>query len=544
MQKPKLNNRQIAQKFDLLSKLMELHDENPFRIKSYSTAYNTIRNLSIDLNKMTPVEIESVKGVGAKIAAMIREMLDTGQFMTLKEWTDKTPSGVVEMLSIKGIGPKKVKQIWKEMGIETIGELLYACNENRLIHYSGFGTKVQFNIKTKLEYYQDSQGKFLYARIIDAANRCCDYLKATFPEAKIALCGEIRRQMPVVNGIEILTNTPFINTLGEDRYLTKNEDSFYFEDFPLIIYLTDSESYDKALFELSCSADFLSAFTDEELNVGDENAILKTKNAKWIPPEFREDPATLKKVYDSHFRLIETQDIKGVIHNHSTYSDGLNTLSEMATYVHEQGYTYFVISDHSQSAFYANGLNENEILKQWQEIDNLNQQFHDGFKIYKGIESDILMDGSLDYPDNLLAGFDVIIASIHSVLTMDVEKATNRLLKAIENPFTDILGHPTGRLLLSRPGYPIHHKKIIDACAANRVAIEINANPQRLDLDWTWIPYALEKDVLISINPDAHSMESIHNIRYGVAVSRKGGLIPKSCLNSFEIDEFEMWLNR
>lgn len=544
MLKPKLNNKQIAQKFDLLSKLMELHDENPFRIKSYSAAYNTIRNLSMDLNKMTPDEISSIKGVGVKIAAMISEMLDTGQFMTLQEWTDKTPPGVVEMLNIKGIGPKKVKQIWKEMGIETIGELLYACNENRLIHYSGFGTKVQFNIKTKLEYYQDSQGKFLYARIVDGANRCCDYLQSRFPEAKITLCGEITRQMPVVSGIEILTNTPFFNTLDEDSNFTKEEDMIYFEGFPLQIYLADLKSYDKVLFKHSCSPEFLAVFTDEELNMGDENAILKTKNAAWIPPEFREDPDILKKSHDSDFRLIETKDIKGVIHNHSTYSDGLNTLSEMASYVQEQGFSYFVISDHSQSAFYANGLKEKEILMQWQEIDILNQQFNDSFKIYKGIESDILMDGSLDYPDELLAGFEVVIASIHSVLTMDVEKATSRLLKAIENPYTDILGHPTGRLLLSRPGYPIHYKKIIDACADNQVAIEVNANPQRLDLDWTWIPYALEKGVLISINPDAHSKESIHNIQYGVAVSRKGGLIPQSCLNSFKIHEFEMWLNR
>jgi len=240
--------------------------------------------------------------------------------------------------------------------------------------------------------------------------------------------------------------------------------------------------------------------------------------------------------------LVQVSDIKGIIHNHSTYSDGLHSLEEMALYVHQQGFEYFVISDHSRSAGYAGGLRIEDVYRQWSEIDELNKSFGNQFHVFKSIESDILTDGSLDYPDDVLAGFDLVIASVHSVLTMDEARATSRLIKAIEHPATRILGHPTGRLLLARPGYPINEKKVIDACAANGVAIELNANPQRLDMDWTWIPYAQQKSVMVSINPDAHSKESIHYVRHGVNVARKGLLDRSACLNSLSCDQFIQWL--
>ncbi|MBC7885847.1 MAG: PHP domain-containing protein, partial [Saprospiraceae bacterium] len=242
--------------------------------------------------------------------------------------------------------------------------------------------------------------------------------------------------------------------------------------------------------------------------------------------------------------LIEMGDIKGVIHNHSTYSDGLHTLEEMAEHVRNSGYEYFVISDHSRSAGYAGGLSEERVMMQWREIELLNATYGDQFRVFKGIESDILSDGSLDYPEDILKEFDLVIASVHSILNMDENRATTRLIKAIENPYTRILGHPTGRLLLARPGYPLDFKKIIEACAQNDVALELNANPQRLDMDWTWIPYAMEKDVLISVNPDAHSKGAVHFIRFGVAAARKGGLTIEGCLNSKSLSEFEAWLAR
>jgi DNA polymerase (family 10) len=230
-------------------------------------------------------------------------------------------------------------------------------------------------------------------------------------------------------------------------------------------------------------------------------------------------------------KLITEDAVKGVIHTHTTYSDGLHELREMAEYAKEQGFLYIGITDHSQSAFYANGLKEDRVREQWAAIDALNLELAP-FRILKGIESDILNNGELDYSDELLEGFDFVIASIHSNLRMDKEKATQRLLKAIENPYTSMLGHPTGRLLLSREGYPIDHMAVIDACAEQGVVIEINANPYRLDLDWEWIPYAMEKGVLISVNPDAHSKAGIHDIHYGIAAARKGGLTAEACLNT------------
>ena len=235
--------------------------------------------------------------------------------------------------------------------------------------------------------------------------------------------------------------------------------------------------------------------------------------------------------------MINLGDIKGVIHTHTTWSDGLHSTREMAKMAQHLGYQYIGISDHSKAAFYANGLKEDRVQAQWDEIDALNGEFFN-FKILKSIECDILNDGALDYSDDILRGFDFVIASVHSVLKMNEEKATARLIKAVENPFVSILGHPTGRLLLSREGYPIDHKKVIDACAANKVAIEMNASPYRLDLDWTWIPYAREKGVLISVNPDAHTCEGIKDIRYGVLAARKGRLDTEGCLNARDLDGF------
>jgi DNA polymerase (family 10) len=229
--------------------------------------------------------------------------------------------------------------------------------------------------------------------------------------------------------------------------------------------------------------------------------------------------------------LLEEKDLRGILHNHSTYSDGKHTLRQMAEYCKELGYDYLGISDHSRTAFYAGGLEIERIEKQQKEIDQLNKELAP-FRIFKGIESDILSDGSLDYPENVLASFDFIVASVHSILNMDIKRATERLLRAIENPFTTILGHPTGRLLLRREGYPIDHKTIIDACAKNNVVIEINANPWRLDLDWRWVRYAMEQGVMLSINPDAHEMDGYADMKYGVLVGRKGGLTKKMTLNS------------
>ena len=538
-----LNNKQIAGKFDLLAKLMELHDDNPFKIKTYANAYLSLRKLEGNLAEMSKAELASIKGVGSTVADKIKELVETGEMKALEKFREMTPEGIQQMLSIKGLGPKKVKQIWKEMEIETIGELLYACNENRLVTYSGFGPKIQADIIEKLEYFQASQGKFLYAHVHKQAEKCLELIKTKQTSTKIEICGDVRRMMPEVKGIELLSDAALVDIFPEIESMEYIDDQWYFMAIPIFIYVTESERFDQELFRLNSSESFYAAFSNEELSVGDDQMIFKNKGLPFIPAEFREHNALSKN--ESYIQnLIEVEDIQGIVHNHSTYSDGLHTLKEMADYVRDSGFKYFVISDHSKSAGYASGLNEESVLMQWNEIENLNNQYTDGFKIYKGIESDILADGSLDYSDDILAGFDIVIASVHSGLNMDEEKATRRLITAIENPYTRILGHPTGRLLLARRGYPVDYKKVIDACAANNVVIELNANPQRLDLDWTWIPYALEKYVKVAINPDAHSKESIHYIKYGVAAARKGGLTKDMCLNTMNKEAFDQWLSR
>lgn len=541
-----LNNKQIANQFDLLAKLMELHDENPFKIRSYANAYLSLRKLEGDLSTMGKENIASIPGVGTAIADKIEELVTHGQMSLLQKYKEMTPTGIQEMLSIKGLGPKKVKQIWKEMDITTIGELLYACNENRLVSYKGFGEKLQEEIKGKIEYFMDARGKFLYAHVIHHGESLVEILSATFPDFKFILCGELRRKMPEVGGIEILTNIELNNIQFANTTLniTAENGLLSYQNIPVSFYHSASDYFYTQLFNLSGSEDFLQDIHIPEGNYQSEEEVFNAINLQFIPAEYRETKEVISKYQNGLIppQLIEVTDIKGIIHNHSTYSDGLHGLEQMSDYVKASGYEYFVISDHSKSAGYAGGLQEERVIMQWCEIDQLNQKYKDTFRVFKSIESDILSDGSLDYRDDILKEFDLVIASVHSVLNMDEDRATSRLIKAIENPFTRILGHPTGRLLLARAGYPIDYKKVIDACAANGVVMELNANPQRLDLDWTWIPYCMEKNVLVSINPDAHSKESIHYVKYGVAAARKGGLTIDACLCAKSRVDFTTWL--
>ena len=524
---------------------MELHEENPFKIRSYANAYMTLRKIETPLATIPYDELQEIKGVGKAIADKINELLETGELKTYKKYADITPPGVIEMLDIKGLGPKKIKIIWQDLGAESIGELILACNENRLVALKGFGLKTQDKILKQLEYYVDSQGKFLFANLESAAKTVLNELQKSFPDFKFELTGGIRRLNPIVEKIEILTTLQNIDDLVSSTIaITPNEEATNLEynGLPIEFIVSTPENFGKDLFINNSSEEFVEECGDIP-SFETEIEVFDALNIQFTPPEYRESSVAYEQAKNNSIpSLIEFEDIKGVVHNHSTYSDGINTLKEMADACQKAGYEYLVISDHSQAAFYANGLTEDRVLQQFDEIDTLNKSYTD-FKIFKSIECDILNDGSLDYDDDFLNGFDMVIASVHSNLNMDEEKATNRILKAIENPKTHMLGHPTGRLLLAREGYPIDHMKIIDACAENSVAIEINANPLRLDLDWTWLPYALEKGIKISINPDAHSVDQIAYIYYGVCVARKGGLTQENCINSWSLDVFQKWVN-
>ncbi|MBK9017402.1 MAG: DNA polymerase/3'-5' exonuclease PolX [Saprospiraceae bacterium] len=542
-----MTNKEIAKQFQYLGEIMELHEENPFKIKTYQNAYLTIRKLPEPLAAMAPGDIEKIKGIGSSTSASIRELLETGSMLALKKYEELTPPGVREMLHIPGFGPKKIRVIWKELDVESIGELRYACNENRLVELKGFGEKTQEDLRKKLDYFQKSLGKYLLADLDGRATDFVASVSKALPEAKLSLAGAIRRRSNMVERIElVVASDNDIAQIFDNQLVAKTgeQDSNYFglttDEVPITIYHCTPAEFGSKLFRYSAGEKFLQAFLEKTKGMdfrglATEEAVFEKAGLPYLQPELREDAWSLGRQFD---KLVEPNDIRGVVHAHSTWSDGLHSLRQMAEHAKSMGYGYLGITDHSKAAFYANGLKEDRVLAQWQEIDALNKELAP-FRIFKGIESDILNDGSLDYPDDLLAGFAFIIASVHSNLRMDEDKATQRLLKAIENKYTTILGHPTGRLLLSRQGYPIDHRKIIDACAANGVAIELNANPHRLDLDWTWIPYALDKNVLISINPDAHSTGGISDIKYGVFSARKGGLTAEHCLTCMELPDFE-----
>ncbi len=542
-----MTNKEIANAFSLLAQLMELHGEEEFKIRSYNNAYRILRNEEQELGKMNLVELKGIKGVGDAIANKILELQKNGKIKILTEYLDKTPSGIVELLDIKGMGVKKVWLLWKELEIESPGELLYACNENRLKDLKGFGEKSQQNVKEQLEYFFQSLAKFRWASVEEDADNLLEDLQDVLGEENVMLTGQFRRLMPVVDMLEYVVETNEIDSLIESGLINgleeKNKDVWEGKSekggIKIRLYRANKGLSAVRLLESTGSSvlakNILKNETPSTVLGLSEAELFEKAGIPFIPAEIRDIPnIDKKKVPD----LIKSSDIKGVLHAHSTYSDGGASLKEMAEYCREQGYTYLGITDHSQSAFYANGLKPDRVIQQWNEIDSLNTKFTD-FKIFKGIESDIKFEGDLDYDTEMLKGFDFVIASIHSNLKMTEGKATQRLIKAIENPYTTMLGHPTGRLLLSRAGYPVDHKKVIDACAKNAVIIEINANPLRLDLDYTWLEYALEKEVKIAINPDAHSKQGVHDIRYGIQVARKGLLTKENCVNCLSTDEFE-----
>ncbi len=551
-----MTNKEIAKTFQFLGEIMELHGENPFKIRSYQNAYLTLRKLDTPLVEMDDAAIAEIKGVGTAIAGKIRELLESGKMTTLEKYKEMTPPGVQEMLAIPGFGPKKIATIWKDLGVENVGELRYAVNENRLIELKGFGKKTQDDLKQKLEYYARSKDKFHYATLEAEANELLPKLQQELPKALIALTGAMRRRCNVVERIEVLiAYDGGLDAIFSEGLLAQQKNTEHItyaltsNEFPVTIYHCGINEFGSKQFRYTAAPHFLDAFIQrmpglDFKSLPDEKMVFQKAGMAFIEPELREDPKVIDLAIQHQLpELIENSAIQGIIHAHSTYSDGLHSLREMALYTKQKGYSYLGITDHSKSAFYANGLQAERLLQQWTEIDELNKELAP-FRIFKGIESDILNDGSLDYPDDLLRQFDFIIASIHSNLRMDKEKATNRLIKAIENPYTTILGHPTGRLLLSREGYPIKHEKVIDACSNNGVAIELNANPSRLDLNWTWIPYALNKGVKICINPDAHSREGIHDVYFGVLSARKGGLTRDTCLNTASAQGFELFIRQ
>lgn len=557
-----MENYEIADILKETAKLMELHEENSFKIKSYQNASFKLDRLTEKLEGKSVADLEKVDGIGKSLSVKIFELLTTGTFPDLKKLIDQTPPGVIELMHIKGIGPKKVAVIWKEMGIETPGELLYACNENRLIEVKGFGQKTQETIRQAILFMMASKGYHHYA----TAEALSWNILA---KAKSALgvswdfTGDMRRKCEVIEQIDFIITDDFREDFLKLLVSSKEIDSNTIQASEKNIQL-QSTSGIKIIIDVVATADFIferwkttgnkkhidDCLSFKQINEQDlidaksENEIYQRLGLAYVEPEMREGIFEIELMKNNSVPVLVTyENLKGILHNHSTYSDGIHSLKEMAEACKKLNMQYLGMCDHSKSAGYANGLSIERVQQQHAEIDELNKAMAP-FKIFKGIESDILSDGSLDYPEEILKSFDFIVASVHSGLQMDEEKATQRLIKAIENPYTTILGHPTGRLLLARKGYPIDHKAVIDACAANNVVIELNAHPYRLDIDWRWIQYALSKNVMISINPDAHATDGYLDMYYGVCAARKGGLTAEMTFNAKDLEAVTKWFQQ
>ncbi|MEJ2049153.1 MAG: DNA polymerase/3'-5' exonuclease PolX [Calditrichota bacterium] len=571
------DKKEIIQALEEMSVLLELKGENVFKVRAFSNAARILQGLSEDFDKLIENNrITEVKGIGQGIADVIMEIVEKGKSSELESMKKEIPAGLLEMMKIPGMGPKKIRAVWTKLDITNIGELEYACKENRLIDLEGFGLKTQEKILKGIDLVKKYSERHLISDVLPVAEEIFTKLKKEKGVIRSALAGSLRRRRETIKDIDYLvsaresdresimddfTKLPQVDSitgqgLTKTSVVLKNgisADLRIVDDsqFPYALHhSTGSKEHNVAMRELarksSLKMNEYGLFRNETENIDckNEEQIYKQLGMTYIPPELRENFGEIEAALKNYIpKLIEESNIKGVIHVHSNYSDGINSIAEMAHACQERGYEYLVISDHSQSANYANGLKPDRVKQQHQEIDQLNKKLKN-FRILKSIESDILADGSLDYGDDILKSFDLVIASIHSRFNMTEDEATKRVIKALENPFTTILGHPTGRVLLAREGYPVNMKKVIDAAAYLDVSIELNANPHRLDIDWRIIHDAKNKGVRISIDPDAHRIDGIEDIRYGVGIARKGWLTKADVLNCLTAEELLKFARR
>lgn len=559
-----MTNKEIARVLRETAALIELTDGNPFRARAFNRAARTLRRLDDSVVKRVEAgTLTQLDGIGKGLAADIEALVTEGALPAHDELMSSVPPGLLDVMRVKGLGTKKVRALWNELGITSLEELEAAAQQGHVAKLDGFGSKTQQNIIENVHLLQQYSTQHRYAEARAAVEPLLQTLRSLDVAERVDLSGPLRRRLETLERADVIVASSAPDAIeaaltdhdiGTDRRVEDGAtvlEGTLADGLPLHVWIVDSERYGTAQWVRTGSnahqLAFRDRFGDPEV-FADEEALYASAGLAFIPPELREGTGELDAAADSALpSLITTRDLRGSLHNHSTYSDGAHSLRQMAEAAHDLGLSYFGICDHSQSLTVAGGLSVEEIRAQQEEIQALNDEFASDeggtFRIFSGIESDILPDGSLDYDDAVLETFDLVVASIHSRFNMSEAEATERLIRAVENPFTTILGHPTGRLLLSREGYPINHERVIDACAAHDVAIELNANPYRLDLDWRWIRYATGQDVLISINPDAHSVDELRNMRWGVTVARKGWLTPEQCLNAKSLDEFSDWLN-
>ena len=545
--------------------LLELSGASPFRIRAYANAVRALETLTSPLDELLAAgTLTEVKGIGDSVAELVAEFADTGTAQAYEKLRAATPEGLLDMLRVPGLGPRKIIAIRKALGIETLDALEQACRAGQLAALKGFGSKTQATILKGVEYIRAHEG---HCRADTAHQSAQSLLAALGSHAqRSAVAGELRRARETVQQLDFVLSTtdadaavaafaahPDVAEILAPRAgrlsngLQANLHIVSDEAFPAALhYYTGSEEHRSALCakaaEHGLVLDERGLWRDDErIECADEAALFAALGLAYIPPELRENQGEVEAAAaDALPELVTAADIRGMLHMHSTYSDGADSLEAMARAVQERGFEYMGIADHSQTAAYAGGLRVAEVQRQWEEIDRLNEELAP-FRIFKGIESDILGDGSLDYDDDLLAQFDFVVVSVHSQFNLSRDAMTARIVRAIEHPAATIVGHPTGRLLLRREGYSVDTEQIIEAAARCGVAIEINAHPSRLDLDWRHVKKARDHGVQIAVNTDAHSIAGLDHLGYGIGIARKGWLRAADIPNALGREAIAAW---
>jgi DNA polymerase (family 10) len=564
-----MDKDQVAAILDEIGTLLELQGENAFRCNAYHNAARTIQQLEEDLGTLVREgRLTTVPGIGETLREKITTLVTTGTLLFYEKLRDKTPPGLLDMLRIQGLGPKRVKALYDQLGIETLNELQAACEEDRVAGLKGFGAKTQEKILEGLRFLREMGQRVRLDQALPLAERLLAGLKEAPGIIRMELCGSLRRRRETIKDIDILisSNKPepimerFVSLPGVEQVIAHGETKSSIivsegigtgrvmlnadlrivrdEQFPFALhYFTGSKEHNIAMRVRAQARglklnEYELAGPDRRVECKDEAGIFRALDLAYIPPELREDTGELDAAAaDELPELIEVEDVKGLFHCHTTASDGHNSLEEMAVAARDLGLQYLGIGDHSQSLTIANGLTPLRVRQQQQEIDALNKRLK-GIKLFKGIECDILEDGRLDFEDEVLATFDYVVASVHSHFKQTREEMTDRIVRAIRNPYVTMLGHATGRLLLKRDGYQVDLEAVLQAAVETATLIEINAHPVRLDIDWVHCKRAKALGVGLVINPDAHSTGEVAYYRYGVDVARRGWLEKANVFNT------------
>lgn len=555
----------VARSLEQIASYLELNGENPFRVRAFNGAAKTILGFPAELDvALADGSLGQAKGVGPAIHQIVSELVGTGRSELLEQLRESVPAGLVEMLGIPGLGVAKIRLIHDVLGVESIPELEAAAVDGRLAHLPRFGARTAEKILKGIAFLRQASAWRLSHHAGDEAEALRDGLARLPHVLAVHVAGDVRRRLEVVQGIVMVLVADVspadvfrqLATMPGAREIAGHDErratlqlaggsSVQVVVTPpqnlgaVLVQATGTEAHLEALAAHAKERGFNLAGTalwegSRFVPTPTEEALYGALGLPWIPPELRESGAEVGQLVPA---LLERSDLRGFLHCHTNYSDGTPTVAQLAEACRASGYEYVGITDHSRAAAYAGGLTPDDLQRQWDEIDEVNAS-GPGLRVLKGIESDILADGALDYPDQVLAGFDFVIASVHSRFTMSEQEMTDRVCRAMTCPYMTILGHPTGRLLLAREAYAIDLDRVFETAAANGVAIEINADPHRLDLDWRVLGRARAAGVTISIGADAHNVGGLGYVDYGVGIARKGGLGAADILNSRGVDAF------